>query len=59
MKKYAIFTYYRYYPAGGWDDFCTSVDNLEDALRFVEAPENIKDHYQIVNIEEGYVVTER
>jgi len=59
MKRYAIFTYYRYYPAGGWDDYLASFDELEDALKFVEAPEYIKDHYQIVDIQEGHVVTER
>lgn len=32
MKQYLLFASPRYYPEGGWNDFCGDFDTLEDAL---------------------------
>lgn len=37
MKRFAFFTGMDYYPNGGWDDFVSSYDTLEEAKsQFVE-----------------------
>lgn len=33
MKRFMLFTYDTYYPAGGMNDFRGSFDDLEEALR--------------------------
>jgi hypothetical protein len=35
MKRYMLFAYYRYYPAGGMNDFIDSYDTIEEALAHV------------------------
>lgn len=59
MKKYAVFTFDQYYPRGGWDDYLISFDNIFEAFEFVKNPENVRIHYQIVNIEESQIVAEK
>ena len=31
MKKYLLFAYYRYYPAGGFNDLHSAYDNKDEA----------------------------
>lgn len=31
MKRYALFTYWQYYPGGGWNDFKDSFDTVKEA----------------------------
>lgn len=34
MKRYLVFRSDYYYPSGGWNDFRTSVDTLEEAEKY-------------------------
>ena len=36
MKKYILFLGDQYYPAGGWNDFSGSFDDLEAAKSYAE-----------------------
>lgn len=48
-KRFAVFSYYEFYPSGGWSDFEASYDTLEDAMR----EENKS---QIVDLQTGVIV---
>jgi len=50
MKKFMIFGFNDYYPAGGMGDFIDSDDTLESALAFVkalQAHDSHRDNYTI------------
>lgn len=32
MKRYLLFSYQRFYPEGGWNDFTISSDDLEELM---------------------------
>lgn len=51
MKRYALFTFSEYYPAGGWEDFKGSFDSIEEAR--TEGKRLDSDHMQIVDLEKG------
>jgi len=36
-KRYAVFAYDEYYPAGGWNDFVDAFEHLEDAKAVADA----------------------
>jgi hypothetical protein len=31
VKRYLVFSFMHYYPAGGWDDFLSAHDDLDEA----------------------------
>lgn len=33
LKRYLVFEFEQYYPAGGWNDFVGSFDTLEEARK--------------------------
>ena len=49
MKRYAVFVYEFYYPAGGWDDFRGDYDTLEEAVKHQGVT-------QVVDLQTGKVV---
>lgn len=52
MKRYLLFTGYNYYPSGGWDDFNSAWDTLEEAKDAGEVTVNTgADWAHIVDIE--------
>lgn len=55
MKRYAVFAYDSYYPAGGWEDLIGQAETLEEA-RALRPPE--RDNWQIVDLEAGAVLEE-
>jgi hypothetical protein len=48
MKKYLLFNYSNYYPAGGFNDFENSFDTIEQAFDFWES-EELYCLYQIID----------
>jgi len=36
LKRYLVFAYDNYYPAGGWGDFMGSFDTIEEAITKLE-----------------------
>jgi hypothetical protein len=54
-NKFILFNIAAYYPYGGWDDFHSAYDSLEDAKSFVEKDRlklksELADGYQIVDL---------
>lgn len=51
MKKFIVFAFSQYYPAGGMDDVVGSFDYFEDAEALIQKykDEDYYDHYQIFN----------
>jgi hypothetical protein len=37
MKRYFLFVFASYYPAGGWDDFVESFDSIDEAKTHPDA----------------------
>jgi hypothetical protein len=45
LKRYLVFTFYDYYPSGGWNDFHGSYGTLkaaESALTQLSGPDNFE-----------------
>jgi hypothetical protein len=57
MKRYALFCGSDYYPAGGWDDFCSSYDSIALAKEGMKDFKTLKpDWWQIVDLQTGKAV---
>lgn len=37
MKRYLVFAYFTYYPAGGMDDFIDSIDSLDELKEILQS----------------------
>lgn len=53
-KRYAVFTYDRYYPRGGWSDFRGAHETLEEAVAAMNACRD--DYGEVVDLETLRVV---
>lgn len=51
MKRYLVFAFDYYYPGGGWNDFVSAHDTVEEAQK--AGKDKNLDCYQIVDIETG------
>lgn len=51
MKRYLLFTFGNYYPCGGFEDYISSFDTIEDAYQYwINIPEIDRDsNCQIVD----------
>lgn len=47
MKRFLVFHFYDYYPAGGWDDLLGTADTYEEAVALAKT--SYKDLTQIVD----------
>lgn len=54
MKRFLIFGYDGYYPAGGCNDLVAMKDTLEEAVH--EAEQNKFDNYHVLDVVEGAIV---
>lgn len=45
MKRYAVFSFWEFYPTGGWNDFVGSFDTLDEAMS--------QDGVQVVDLQTG------
>jgi hypothetical protein len=52
IKRYVVFAGSNFYPRGGWDDFQSSHDSLEEALA---APRR-GDWFQVVDLTTGGIL---
>lgn len=62
MKRYLVFAGSRYYPAGGWGDFISDFDSMQEAMAFIEPKyspdyESEYDWYHIVDSYTGKIET--
>jgi hypothetical protein len=48
MRRYALFVFNKYYPAGGWDDFVGTFDSIEAAKAHPEY--GTCDYSQIIDL---------
>jgi hypothetical protein len=55
MKRYLVFEFENYYPAGGWNDFKASFDSIEKAKASLPAIGSFSraDYYQIIDSTTG------
>lgn len=51
LNRYLVFSYPEYYPGGGWNDFVSSFDSLEEAERETTKERGL--YWDIVDIETG------
>jgi hypothetical protein len=51
IKRFLLFAGQQYYPVGGWDDFVSSFETIEEAKKYPIA--EIDDWVQIVNLQTG------
>ena len=49
MKRYAVFAWDNYYPAGGLGNFVKSFDDMDEAKAYVENPPE-KFHYDNIEV---------
>lgn len=58
MKRYFVFAYDRYYPAGGWNDFQESFITLDEAQTFATSLTDNKtfDRAHVVDIVTGATI---
>jgi hypothetical protein len=56
QKRFILFTFDMYYPAGGMDDCRGSYDTLDAALKASKEPGNTGTYTQVLDIVEGLVV---
>lgn len=58
MKRYLVFSHHEFYPQGGWLDFDSSHDNLEEAKKIAEAKVRNPDYdvAYVVDSQEGKFV---
>jgi hypothetical protein len=56
MKRYLLFAGDEYYPTGGWGDFISDFDTLEEAKKDLLSGRFDKDWYQIVDTQNKEVV---
>lgn len=47
MKRFLVFHFYAYYPAGGWDDLLGTADTYEEAVALAKTSN--ADNTQIVD----------
>lgn len=55
IKRFVLFDYDSYYPAGGWGDFEGSFDTLDEAR--AAAKEGKRDHQDIIDLQTGESVS--
>lgn len=51
VKRFVVFGYPVYYPAGGWSDYRGSFDTFEEARAFYDACE--EPNKEIIDLETG------
>jgi hypothetical protein len=56
MKRYLLFAGDCYYPCGGFCDFVTDFDTIEEATESALANEKDNDWAQVVDGEQGQIV---
>lgn len=49
MKRFLVFGGYDYYPSGGWEDYQSAFDTLEEAKTFIQSPTSELDWYHVVD----------
>ncbi len=55
VKRFVLFAGSDYYPSGGWDDFRSSHDTIEEAIAAAALPHRWgTDWWQVVDIQNGY-----
>lgn len=55
MKRFLVFAFDVYYPSGGWHDFVSAHDTIEEAMQAVFATGKI-DYVEVVDLEAQRVV---
>lgn len=59
MKTYLVFAFEGYYPVGGWGDFYSSYETLEEAKRACKCLEGVGDiSTHVVDVRTGETVYE-
>ena len=58
MKRYLLFTFPTYVPAGGWNDFHSQHDCLSEALMAAAKREHSMNHFQIVDTQSAQIVAD-
>jgi hypothetical protein len=55
VKRFVVFAYGNYYPAGGWSDYTGSYDTVEEAREAAryQREENRNDWTDIVDLQTG------
>jgi hypothetical protein len=57
MKRYLVFMGLTFYPAGGWEDFQTSFDSIENCFGYIGGRQGIgTDWWQIVDSHTGKII---
>ena len=56
MKRFLLFAGDEYYPTGGWGDFISDFDTLEEVKKDILSGRFYKDWYQIVDTQNKEVV---
>lgn len=57
LKQFLLFSYYDYYPLGGFDDFKKDFNSHEEAFNYIKNTyeEGQYDEYQIVDLKGGKI----
>lgn len=53
LRRYLLFTFYDYYPCGGWGDFDGSFNSVEEAKEFAKSKNHHIDNIEIIDIVTG------
>ncbi|GJL93068.1 hypothetical protein [Hyphococcus sp.] len=56
MKRYALFAYDAFYPAGGWGDFVNAFDTAEEA--FKAATKTKREYSEVIDLHTGEEILE-
>ena len=54
MKRYWVFCYDRYYPSGGFNDFCKDFDTMEDCHLYYEKQK--QDYIEVFDSKNNVIV---
>lgn len=53
MKRYLVFSFGDYYPAGGWGDFSKDFNNLKEASEHARSLLRSTDNAEVIDTETG------
>ena len=53
LKRFLLFAGYDYYPTGGWADFMSSHETVEDAVIAVAGMRSPMDWWHVIDLESG------
>lgn len=55
IKRFVVFAYDTYYPGGGWSDFISSHDTMEEALGVAKQERKSADIVRVLDLETGEI----